>query len=289
MKNQLPPRNILIVFFIVCCELMYSQSGKYSFVGMVFDNMSGNGVDSVRLSTIDSSHVFYTNKYGRVRCRVPNNYSEIVVYRESYRTDTIKGESGIHSIPLIPLIVDSAKLFYLKNAFRAYPFQIPFGSVMLSYERMISRKLSLLLISRYYYNGRNIFGSETYKGYEIAPSIRFYYKQNPRTAYYLQAQAIIASFDFPKLNYRYMNYYTYSVSEDFDSFGGSFGFGFSHKIIGFSRLIIDLNINLKILPHNYPLTVKDEYGVEYEHNPAWWYLIGPGTIFEANFSIGGMW
>lgn len=289
MKSQFTARNILIIFFIVSCQLMFSQSGKYSFVGMVFDNMSGNGVDSAKLLTLDSSHVFYTNKNGMFRYRVPNNYSEIVVFRESYRSDTIKGISGILSIPLMPLVVDSAKLFYFRNAVRAYPVQILFGSVMMSYERMISRKLSLLLMSRYYYKGQNLFGSEIYKGYEIAPSIRYYYKQNPRTAYYLQAQAIIASFDFPKLNYRYMNHYTYSVSEKFDSFGGSFGFGFFHKIIGFSNLIIDLNINFKILPHNYPLTVKDEHGLEYEHNPAWWYLVGPGTIFEANFSIGGMW
>ena len=140
----------------------------------------------------------------------------------------------------------------------------------------------------YYYNGRQLFGSEEFTGIKISPYFRFYFKRNKSYGFYVQGATIIAYFDFSVLNYNYSNSNTISVPTIFWTYGLSGALGFTNILGNSKHFIIDMNIGWQYLPAPFAENITNEHNTEYTHNSLWWIVGGPGSVIEIKLAIGGI-
>lgn len=146
------------------------------------------------------------------------------------------------------------------------------NGLRIKYEFVFSEKLTFGGTGTYYYG--------MYPGFQIAPTGRYYLKNNAPEGLYLQGKIVGG--------YYKTDWYT-SEGEDttksFTNFGLGAAVGYQMLWGKNSQWSLDLNIGVKFVG-NVPKWEDDEYGFASALDNATWYSTGPGSILDGLVSIG---
>lgn len=258
--------------------------------GIIINETSGLGIEGANIYTVDSSYKTTSNKLGAYSLKVSKRTGILIFSHAEYKRNIVsfKNSERVVDAELIRLIPNSVDLPENNFTLSILPLKFITGAISLRFEQFINVKMSAGTYLTYYFNGRQYFGSEKFKGLKASPYFRYYFKHNKSYGFYAQGSVIIAYFDFSKLNYNYSNKATKTISTYFWTGGLSAAIGITDIVKNSQGFIIDINIGMQMLPLPIETTITDEHGTEYDHNPAWWMLGGPGSFVEIKLAIGGI-
>ncbi len=282
--------NLLIVLLLFCGYLSAQNSNLYRYLGKVYDKKTGLGIEGVTVFTIDSVYSVISGKSGKFAIMAPKNNGPLIFYKDSYKwyhLDT-KSHNTIHRVHLERLNVDTTKLVFPKNTIVYYPVKLILGAISASYYGSIKNNFSGGINIKYYYKGRQLFGSEEFTGVKVSPTVRYFIKRNCSYGFYAEGKIIVGYFDFTRLNYTYSNKITVNFPTTFWTGGVGASVGIMDVLGDLKHVVLDLSIGVQIFPSNYPTEKTGEHGNELSHNSLWWIAGGPGSLIEINLGIGGI-
>lgn len=285
-------RIFLSIFFAITVVCLNAQQQKMKLMyGKVTDAFTHRGVEGVMVSTEDSSYLIKTKDFGAYELNIPRKTKWLNYNHHNYEPKHIRLKPStrrlnVKMISYEPRIYDSPEG---KNSLSFLPTKLLLGAIGLRYERFIKVRYSLGTYVDWYFAGRQFFGGEEYTALKVSPSIRYYIRRHKELGFYVQATAIVAYFDFAKLNYnnnyRSGDYISTTAIFWSGGFGAAIGIYFV-KGRG-NHFYLDINAGFQYLPANYPDEMPTSRRV-YEHNKTWWYFGGPGSVIEIKFAIGGI-
>ncbi len=276
---------------LLSASLVFSQNSNHSrYIGKVYDNKTGLGMDGVKVFTNDSSYSGISGKSGKFIIVSPKNQGPFIFNKESYKQYIldVKSHNKIHRVYMEKLVADTKDIVFPKNTVIFYPVKLILGAISASYHRSIAKGFVGGVNIRYYYSGKQMFGNEEFTGVELAPMVRYFIKRNSSFGYYVEGKIIVGYFDFTRLNYNYSNNMTKNFPIDFWTGGISTSIGIMDILGNSKNIVLDLSFSVQIFPPNYPTEKTDEHGNTMSHNNLWWIAGGPGSLIEINLGIGGI-
>lgn len=288
--------TILLLLFGLFSISLFGQHIKTKTInGRVSDKYTFYGIEDVAILLKDSTLVSKTDSLGYYTLNLPKKEKRLFFTNKDYHT--LKIRTGYSSkkinVRLKPLKRPPNSYGDLsgKNMLGWLPLKHILGALGLKYERFIKKKYSVGAYVDWYYKGRQFFGSEEYTGFKCTPTFRYFFIHHWAMGFYVQASAIVGYFDFSKLNYEYDTQRSttdeISITYNFWSGGAHVGIGgyFAHK--EGKNACLDVSIGIQIFTEQYP-SEKEANNKTYTHNSGWWYLGGPGSIFEFKLSLCGI-
>ena len=127
----------------------------------------------------------------------------------------------------------------------------------------------------------------TYSGLRLDPFVRFYPLGNAPKGLFAQAK-VVAGFFNTNLNYTYESItdtITIKSNRSFPTYGAGIAVGYQF-LVGKHKMPFDLYLGFQYAKFTAPKTTMKD-GVEYTTTDDFnWYVIGPGSLFNANFGMG---
>lgn len=145
------------------------------------------------------------------------------------------------------------------------------NKVKVKYERPLDDNVTLGSFAAWYYG--------FYPGVQIAPIVRYYFGNKSVNRFYLQAKVL---FDYHNIRFS-------ETTDPFFAVGGGFSIGYQFFASGDNFIALDIAIGLKLVipASNISTGSSGAYGFGNIVDPElWWYVIGPGSVFDSLFSIG---
>ena len=260
--------------------------------GQTINNETGEPVAGVKIIRADSLFDVNSDESGFWRISLPEKrnssllfshpgyqlFSKEIVPEKVYAPVTIK------LIQTYAVSGDSIYHIPYKNNLSIAPVELLFLAVTLEYERTLPQKHAVggyatALINRSFW----MFDDNiSLVGFKIEPYYRYYVWSKQRTAGFAQAKLVYANFVVHDDN---------GYPEPTDTYSQAFGIGlawgwkiFPSKL---KRHTIQLVLGARFVPM---VSNTDElndifnsYQAEY-----WWDLVGPGSIIDVKFTLGGL-
>jgi hypothetical protein len=313
-------KKINIFFLVVIiASIGHGQEIQEKIVrGKVFDVRTNRPLNGAMVELMKSEHKAYTDSAGYFNINVIRKAGSLVCSSEGYRTliYSYKGPrwKGPHEIGLTDTLafvrnriaadsVWSGIWEQHKNALCFLPFELIIGSLAVQYERMLTLKHSVGLHTSCYLFGWGYSmntGGETsnFTGIKFAPFYRFYAKSKTDSRFFIEGKLITGYFNMHPVLYRYdvsywfdIDYLTVERDLNFWTFGGGIALGWAIRMPKINNGIFNLSLGFQALPLRAPpgTSVKEGYDVTYNYNldELWWYLGGPGSVFQIKLAYGG--
>lgn len=249
-------------------------------------------IPNVQIYTKNRSISTQTDSNGYYRIWLPKKERTLIFEHPDFKIRTISLASISRRVDISLAPLDTSGPANDKHAIGWLPTKLVWGMISFKYEFWVVNKKSIGLYADYYLYGYQVFGGEKFTGFKLTPFFRHYFKRTAKRATYVQGSAIVAYFDFEKLNYSNHPYYPYETSVRYIFWTGGFGvaLGWYYKFTDTkkSNLYVDINLGTQILPATWPNKIIGPHGITYEHNKTWWYLGGPGSFIELKIALGGI-
>jgi len=291
---SVPPGNAITVFMThspsnVDTLLFIDNIENRLAAGKVYHFYQGNRLDSVTLRLSDNKILGFTDSKGEYVVAVPRSLDSLNLFLEGYRPMKISSRSHgpFGLVPINPHDSDLQRVKW-KNVLSISPMELMRGGIGVRYERFINNRHALGLHTSYYFFNKttNIllqdddtdwaYIIEEFDGIKLAPFYRYYLKKNAMGGNYLEAKPITGYFYFPGRPDSNENPYY------FWTFGGGAAWGIM-TIKHDSHLTMNLTFGLQYFPMQDPQNAYNE-----SYNTDWWYFLGPGSIVEIKFTLGGL-
>ena len=248
-------------------------------------------IPDVNIYTKDKSISTVSDSNGYFRILLPKKERNLIFQHPDYKTRTISLASISRRVNVSLSPLDTSGPANQRHAVGWLPTKLFWGMISLKYEFWIKARHSIGIYGDYYFYGWELFGSEKFKGIKITTFYRYYFSRTAKKAYYAQASAILAYYDFEELYYHYHYGYPYDIPVRYMFWTGGFGlavgwnyiFGEPRK----SNIYVDINLGFQLLPAPWPEQLPDPKE-RYKHNKTWWYLGGPGSVIELKLALGGI-
>lgn len=285
-------KNYLLTSFLLCISILaFAQTQNLKYLkGKIYNKTSGLGIKNVNIVVDDTTFQNTSNNTGGYFIKVPKNIDSINFFIDGYNEKrvSVKRSQRVLNVGLSRTFPTAKDLPKLKNTISYLPLKLLTGAIGFRYERFIKTNISTNLYADYYYKGKQYFGSEEFTGLKTTIGGRYYIVRNKSYGAYAQAGLMLGYFDFEKLNYKYGAGTSFTLTKQKIVWTGGLegAFGIT-KIIGNSKhIIVDINMGFQLMPANWAYNAVDEHNREYEHNPLWWYIGGPGSYVEIKLAFG---
>ena len=181
----------------------------------------------------------------------------------------------------------------------------------IQYERVINKNYSLDLTASFYY-------LQPFMGLKIEPSFRYYFQHHAPAGWYMQPKISIGFFNAQEHYDRILSTFdsnnslmnVFILDDSFNKYlkfypiGVSLKFGIQKYFGKNKRFVFDYNLGLQFSPLYYakPKEETEYYDTNGNRNVVdvspslikvglmgktiYWYVLGPGSFFETNISIG---
>lgn len=283
--------------------------------GYVLDEHSRAPIEGALVNVYDTSIVNFTDKAGVFNIMIPKRRRHLLISHEDYLTKKIilgpgfqhkKTSILLESIDSEAIILkekqvrDSTLLTY-KNALSLSLVELFSVAIAVRYERYISKQQSIGIHSSFYvYGFKPNLGSEydiyaNYNGIKAVPFYRFYPIRKAEVGLFIEGKIPFGYFDFKEIEYRYSTSSNRKMSTAYTFW--TWGFGIS---LGVMRPIPRAKhgfINISIGYQYFPMVEPPEHLYEdvgggttltYTTETDWWYMPGPGSVFDLKLTIGGI-
>lgn len=285
MKKIIPA--IFILFFFLP---FYGQTTLIQ--GRIINKETGEPVSAVKIIRVDSLYDVRSDKNGFFNISLPEkkktkilfSHPQYLLFTKEIKPELVNAPILVSLNPVYMVNKDSIHRIQYKNTLSFAPVELLFLGLTFEYERTITNKhgvggyATVLINRRFWMFNDNI----SLTGFKLEPYYRYYLWTNQRTAGFAQVKMIYANF----IVYEDVVYNEIKETPS-QAFGLGIAWGWKIFHPKLKRHTIQLVVGAKFVPI---VSNTDElndifggYQTEY-----WWDLVGPGSIVDVKFTLGGI-
>ncbi len=300
--NNASPRIIYMIPKSVLLDTLFYEvfDGNEMLYGRVFDFNTRKGIENVVFKTLDEKKVGYSGKEGKFDFVIPVSTGSLIVSHNDYKTDTaiVTDKDFTSEFPVFmhaehPKTNHSDRGGYYRNLLWIplnELFNVSFG---LSYVRFLKKNHAVGLKGSYYMLLKRpipFSTSNKYSGVKLSFVYRGYLQRNMSNQSFVEGKITGGYFDFEKFVYSQGGLGEDFISRplSFSTFGLGINWGYEDIIKGSKHLVFGFSMGFQYFPLNTSTTYIDENNIEYIADNWWWYLYGPGSVFEIKIYLGGI-
>ena len=265
--------------------------------GTIVERYMKKPVAGASIRLWDDKIIAWSDKHGKFSVGIPRNTKMLKISHPDF--EPMIAEFKKHTPNLIIKMTkvnlqrEDTIWSTWKNMVAVLPLELISGSVGLLYQHFFQvRHATGAYLSAYLFGwgtGPLGGGVAKYKGFKLAPYYRFYVWRNIKSGGFVQGKVIAGYFNFSKLYYEdgYGEYYE-SRQEEFWNLGFGVAWGWSVKLAGSRHGIFNITFGYQRFTLSVPPTTDSNHYGTLDVQSNWWYLVGPGSLFEIKLVFGGI-
>lgn len=299
--KKLALSTIILLGSLITGSVSYGQEKQVK--GTVFNKITHEPVQSVKVLEVKDGNVSFTDSTGFFSVISESKSREFIFSHIDYDTLLFKYPRGYPKkklkIGMTPVNLYEHDTIWIKhkNAVSFSPLELAAGAVAFRYERFLKLKQSVGIHTSFYlYGYMNFIVASGYhdvafKGLKAAPFYRYYPIRKVSYGFFVEGKIPVGYFDFSQLIYGYRNTGALNFPQTFWTAGVGAAIGWLFRLGKTNHGMANLSLGLQYFPLNIPKTrqgIINGEKVSLGQNNEWWYVTGPGAVFEFKFTIGGI-